>query len=105
MERIFMCIALVCAVIVLTLSGVFLAKMVEAIPETDEYPSTMLVVCTDRVTDEVTLQDSTGHLWVFNGVEDWMPGDCASVIMNNNGTAEIVDDAIVKVRYSCWNMR
>ena len=68
----------------------------------DYYALTCKVVEIDRSKDVVTMEDSTGHRWEFYGVEDWEINDCASAIMNDCGTASILDDEIVSVRYSNW---
>lgn len=65
-----------------------------------EYPQTMTVVQVDIATDTVTCEDATGNLWQFKGVEDWQVNDIVSMIMNDNGTEEIFDDRIVKIRYN-----
>lgn len=65
-----------------------------------EYPQTMTVVQVDIATDTVTCEDATGNLWQFKGVEDWQVNDIVSMIMNDNGTEEVFDDEIVKVRYN-----
>ena len=47
----------------------------------------------------MTVEDSNGNLWSFNGVEDWQVGDGCALIMHDNSTSEIVDDTIVSTRY------
>ena len=68
------------------------------------YASTCKVVEINRSKDIVTMEDSTGHLWEFYGVEDWEINDCVSAIMNDCGTASIFDDEIVSVKYSRWTI-
>ena len=68
----------------------------------DYYALTCKVVEIDRNKDVVTMEDSTGHCWEFYGIEDWEINDCVSAIMNDCGTASILDDKIVSVRYSNW---
>lgn len=65
-----------------------------------EYPQTMTIVQVDIATDTVTCEDATGNLWQFKGVEDWQVNDTVSMIMNDNGTEEIFDDEIVKIKYN-----
>lgn len=61
------------------------------------YPLTTTVTETDN--DTVTVEDSNGNLWSFNGAEDWEVGDGCALIMHDNSTREIVDDVIISTRY------
>lgn len=67
---------------------------------TEDYAATGIVVETDDTTDTVTVEDFTGNRWCFLGVEDWMPGDICSMVMNDNGTPDITDDIILSARYT-----
>lgn len=71
------------------------------------YPDTFLVTAVNLDTDEVYLwsfgrRDGCGNELVITGVEDWMEGDIASVIMFDNGSQEVFDDTIVDIRYAGW---
>lgn len=66
------------------------------------YALTTQVVEIDKVNDVVTVEDCNGNLWTFEGTEDWEIGDCASLIMVDNGTKTIEDDVIVSTEYSNW---
>lgn len=66
------------------------------------YALTAVVAEVDRNNDTVTCEDYNGNLWVFDGAEDWEVGDCASLLMNSNGTAKIRDDAVEGAKYSAW---
>ena len=68
------------------------------------YATTARVVELDRAADVVTVEDSNGELWAFDGCEDWQEGDCVSMVMHDMGTASIYDDEIVSVRYSAWEI-
>lgn len=61
------------------------------------YPLTTTV--TEIKNDTVTVEDSNGNLWSFNGAEDWQVGDCCALIMHDNSTSEIIDDTIISTRY------
>jgi hypothetical protein len=63
------------------------------------YPMSGIVTAIDREADFVTVETQNGHLWAFYGAEDWMEGDIVAMLMNDMGTAEIVDDMIVSARY------
>lgn len=67
--------------------------------ESELYANCGTVTAIDRENDSVTFTDSTGHAWMFSGVEDWQLGDTVAAIMNDNGTANVTDDIIVSVRY------
>lgn len=66
----------------------------------NDYPMTTMVVDISQATDKVTVKDANGNLWQFDGAEDWLVGDIASCIVDNNRTEEITDDKIIKVRYN-----
>lgn len=66
----------------------------------DLYSVTMIVTELDDTTDTVIMQDANGNIWSFEGIEDWFVGDLASVMLDKNGTQEIYNDTIVKVRYT-----
>lgn len=68
------------------------------------YALTAQVVEIDKTTDVVTCEDSNGNLWDFYGVEDWQEGDCISLLMNTNGTADIYDDTICGTTYGTWDL-
>lgn len=64
------------------------------------YGMTAVVTHISEATDTVTIKDFNGNLWQFKGVEDWAVDDVVSCIMDNQHTALIKDDVIVKVQYS-----
>lgn len=68
------------------------------------YALTTRVEDISEMADLVLVEDSNGNLWTFKGVEDWQIGDCASLLMRNNGTENIKDDEIISARYSSWNL-
>jgi hypothetical protein len=68
------------------------------------YALTCEVVEVDRDSDIVTCEDSNGNLWEFYGCEDWQVGDCASLLMWDNGTENITDDEIISARYNSWDL-
>lgn len=61
------------------------------------YPITTTV--TEIKNNTVTVEDSNGNLWSFNGAEDWQVGDGCALIMHDNSTSEIIDDTIISTRY------
>lgn len=75
-------------------------------PETGDgyYALTTRVEDISEAADLVLVEDSNGNLWAFKGVEDWQIGDCASLLMRNNGTENIKDDEIISARYSSWDL-
>lgn len=62
------------------------------------YPETGKVV--EICNDTVSVETYTGNVFEFYGAEDWMIGDCISLIMDGCGTAEVNDDVIITVKYS-----
>ena len=64
------------------------------------YSRSAVVVGIDYIADIVTVEDSTGNLWTFEGVEDYDLRDRVSLTMHDNGTDwDIKDDRIIEVRY------
>ena len=64
------------------------------------YPTTCKAINLDREKDIVTMQTSTGIQYQFYGCEDYAEGDLLSVIMFNNNTDSILDDAVICVHYA-----
>lgn len=64
------------------------------------YSKSAVVVGVDYTSDIVTVEDSTGNLWTFEGVEDYDLKDRVALTMHDNGTDwDIKDDKIIEVRY------
>jgi len=49
--------------------------------------------------DTVTVKDSNGNLWSFDGAEDWEINDSCVLIMDDSNTKDIRDDVIISTRY------
>jgi len=65
------------------------------------YPETAIVVNTNESQNLLTLMTATGHVFTYETpIEDWLPGDICSMIMNSRGTKDVRDDEIRKIRYS-----
>lgn len=64
------------------------------------YPMTALVTEVNGTSDLVTVTNANGLQYQFYGVDDWIEGDVASLIMNDKGTELVYDDEIVSARYS-----
>lgn len=63
------------------------------------YPLAGTVLETDSLFDLVTFRDHAGHLWQFEGVEDWQPGDDLIAVMDSRNTDDPTDDVIISLRY------
>lgn len=61
------------------------------------YPLTTTI--TEIKNDTVTVEDSNGNLWSFDGAEDWEINDSCALIMDDNNTKDIRDDTIISTRY------
>lgn len=64
------------------------------------YPETAIVREIDPVEDTVLVEAGNGNLFVFKGTEDWEEDDVCSMLMSDNGTANVADDIILDVKYS-----
>lgn len=69
-----------------------------------EYALTTVVISVDYTMDIVKTMDATGNIWEFTGVEDWTPDDVCSMVMYDNGTADIHDDVIINAKYSSFTI-
>ena len=64
------------------------------------YPRCGVVVEVNYDEGTVAVEDGADQVWVFEGCEDWMEGDLAAMIMDDNGTPDsIYDDVILDVLY------
>ena len=92
---------IICLIISLAIVAAFtdlsLAKLYNANQQKHLYPLSTTV--TQISNDTVTVEDSNGNLWSFNGAEDWQVGDGCALIMHDNLTSEIMDDTIISTRY------
>lgn len=69
-------------------------------PET-LYPQTAIVISTDESRNLLTLMTGAGHVFIYETpIEDWLPGDICSMIMDTKGTEDVRDDEIRSIRYS-----
>lgn len=64
------------------------------------YPMTALVTEVNISQDLITVTNANGLQYQFYGIDDWIEGDVASLIMNDKGTEIVYDDEIVSARYS-----
>lgn len=66
------------------------------------YAATMKVTAVIPSSDTVVMETATGHEFEMTGVEDWIVGDYASLVMDSKGTPSIEDDVILSAQYSGW---
>lgn len=81
---------------------VVLRVVTDRVPRSEQYPMTTVVVDVCEPNDTVTCRDFNGNLWQFHGVEDWVVGDVASLLMDDAGTPMIKDDIVLDARYDGW---
>lgn len=78
-----------------------LAAVIALLANSIIYPATMVITAVDYETDIVTVENATGFIYEFEGVEDLVPGDVMSLVMYNNNTWwTIEDDWVISARYS-----
>lgn len=63
------------------------------------YPMSGWVTEIDRGSDTVVFEETNGNIWEFRGAEDYEVGDLISCIMSDNGTSDVRDDVVLKVRF------
>lgn len=72
---------------------------------THQYTLTVYVAEIDRAEDIVTYETHSGHRFNWQGVEDQETGEAYSLMMDDNGTPETIeDDSIISARYSGWSI-
>lgn len=72
---------------------------------THQYALTVYVAEIDQAEDIVTYETHSGHRFEWQGVEDQEAGEVYSLMMDDNGTPETIeDDSIISVRYSGWSI-
>lgn len=65
------------------------------------YAKVAEVIDVDERHNIVTVEDATGNIWKYYGIEDYYKGDIVAMLMDNNGTTNtIYDDIIVNVTFS-----
>lgn len=88
---------IVALAIIAAFTDLSLARFYNANQQKHLYPLTTIV--TEIENDTVTVEDSNGNLWSFDGAEDWEINDSCALIMNDNNTKDIRDDVIISTRY------
>lgn len=68
------------------------------------YPTSMIVKEFDEKTNVVVMETWSGISYTYEDKsgEYWLKGDICSCIMYDNETEEILDDVILKTRYTGW---
>ena len=66
------------------------------------YPELYIVTEVNHEQDIVVLLDGRGEVWVWEGAEDWFPGDLAVGIVEDWDTPDLYDDEILTLR--CCNI-
>lgn len=86
--------------ITLLISALFIGRAIQKeIYNNHTYPLSTVIECVNG--NEITAKDFNGNLWTFtDNAGDWFKGDICSLIMHDNYTDTIYDDAIIKVQYS-----
>ena len=91
------CLIILLAIIA-TVADKTICQLYNANQQKHLYPLTTTV--TEINNDTVTVEDSNGNLWSFNGVEDWQVNDGCTLIMDSNGTENVTDDKILSETYN-----
>lgn len=94
MQTLFIIVSLA---IVATMADKTICQIYNANQQKHLYPLTTTVTEIDN--DTVTVEDSNGNIWSFDGTEDWEVGDGCALIMDDNSTSEIIDDTIISAKY------
>ena len=91
-------IVIVFAMVVAIIAASF--KVEAAAIEAKFYPDAGVVTKVDHKTDTVEVTMLNGNIFAFYGSEDWWNGDIVAMILSDNGTETVIDDAIINVKYS-----
>lgn len=104
-QKTFVCVVLVlCGLILVAFAGGVRLGREQGADEvmSHVYPLCGVVREVDYTEDTITIEDFVGHQWVWEGAEDWMEGDIAACIMDDNGTTLVYDDIILDIHYEGW---
>lgn len=67
------------------------------------YPMSGTVTALEPETNSVIMTSSNGHIWAFEGIEDWDTGDGVTAIMFDPDTPQdCTDDMIVSVQSTLY---
>lgn len=90
--------------IALMVCSVLMVMIAVGSASAEMYPMTAKVVFVDYDSDVVIVETFAGFQFALKGCEDWIVGDCVSLIMEDNGTEFIYDDEIIMAQYSAWEL-
>lgn len=86
--------------IVLIVLAVVVTMFTSGKNQSNVYPLAVRVDSFNQAEDTVSFVDGAGNEWKIYGIEDWMLGDVAALLMDDNGTPEyIYDDSIILAQY------
>ena len=86
-------------VVVAVVVVVVVAMMMMVCACAEMYPEAYIVSEVNHEQDMVVLVDGRGEIWVWEGAEDWYPGDLAVGIVEDWDTPDLYDDEILTLRY------
>lgn len=78
---------------------ILVALLVCGVASAEIYPMAFSVIDVNHAEDVVVLLDGNGDEWIWEGAEDWMIGDVAAAIVEDNNTGCVHDDELVTLRY------
>lgn len=61
------------------------------------YSLDVIIIEVNTDSDVVSVEDATGNIWEFYGIDNWSVDDTCTLIMFNHFTEKIFDDIIIKV--------
>ena len=73
-------------------------------PKTDYYARGVVITDINTQKDLVTVEDCSGLVWQFYGVEDFCVGDGCVMVLDKKGTQNIYDDEIINVHYERFDI-
>ena len=94
--------AIIIILLLLTISGIVTVAKSRArvnYMKNHWYPQCGIITSIDRTRDTMTITDSTGNRWIWEGVEDFQLRDHVSMVMDDNNSDFVLDDKIVKIYY------
>ena len=93
-------LAAIVVFLALVLVGVLSMWFSKLVATSEFYPTTAVVIEVDTENNVVTCRDFGGRVWQFRETDDWYKGDIVSMLMDDHGTQSVIDDTVIKVRYS-----
>ena len=80
--------------------GLLLSMVMSITAHASEITENCVVTGVDKANDRLLLQSEDGNIFLWQGVEDWLLLDVASITFDDRETADRTDDKIISMTYT-----